>query len=407
MFTVLALLLCYSLLTFGAVLPHSWTLLSVMWLAAIAGCFAVQTFRRPGKLDLSLPLLFILASLLFGLLPPKLAVGLVAAAWAWTAARNADDARTLRFFHILLFIGVLEALLGLVQFFVSPGWIFGYINSYYRSSGTLINRNHFAGLLEMLIPVSFGLAYIAVRRYSELARPYLYLLAGAFMGVALLFSVSRMGIFSLAVTLCFLAFVLYLRKSQRRLAVGLGLGMLGLVTAGALWIGIDVIVQRYSELSGGEDAIVREGRIVLFSDTVRMIRANPWGVGIGKYEDRFREYQTVHPERLFDHAHNDYLETAAEWGIAVASAFWVFLFAVLIRAVRLFVSLESPEQRGILLACVGSIFSILVHSLTDFNLQIPSNAMLFFTFVGISLAMPKPEVVGRTNAPKGNAVEVF
>ncbi len=30
--------------------------------------------------------------------------------------------------------------------------------------------------------------------------------------------------------------------------------------------------------------------------------------------------------------------------------------------------------------------SILLHSLTDFNLQIPSNAMLFFTFVGISLA---------------------
>ena len=49
------------------------------------------------------------------------------------------------------------------------------------------------------------------------------------------------------------------------------------------------------------------------------------------------------------------------------------------------------EQRGILLVCIGAIFTILVHSLTDFNLQIPSNAMLFFTFIGISLALPLPE----------------
>ncbi len=78
-----------------------------------------------------------------------------------------------------------------------------------------------------------------------------------------------------------------------------------------------------------------------------------------------------------------------EWGLPVAAAFWSFLIFVVIRGVRLLVSIDSPEQRGILLASTGAIFSILVHSLTDFNLQIPSNAMLFFTFVGISLAMPR------------------
>ena len=33
---------------------------------------------------------------------------------------------------------------------------------------------------------------------------------------------------------------------------------------------------------------------------------------------------------------------------------------------------------------MGAMFSILLHSLTDFNLQIPSNLMLFFLFVGIT-----------------------
>jgi len=63
------------------------------------------------------------------------------------------------------------------QYFIAPGWIFGYTNSG-AVSGTLINRNHFAGLLEMLIPVAFGLAYIAARRHRDTARAYVYLAAG-------------------------------------------------------------------------------------------------------------------------------------------------------------------------------------------------------------------------------------
>jgi O-antigen ligase len=389
MFGILAILLGYSLLTFGAVLPANWFLLGIFWLIAIAITFAVHAFRRP-SLDVSLLLPFTFAAVLFAFLPVKLGVGVIALAWAYAAARNSDVAGGVRFFRVLVFIGVLEALLGLFQFFITPGWIFGYINAVYRVSGTLINRNHFAGLLEMLIPASFGLAFLTAARYGELARSYLYLLAGALMGLALLFSVSRMGIFSFLATVCFLVFLVQLPKSQRRMSRVMAGAMVGMVAAGALWIGIDIIVARYSELIG-QDALLREGRLTLFSDTARMIRDNPFGVGVGNYEDRFREYQTVYPNLLFDHAHNDYLETAAEWGVPAAILFWVFVACVLFRAVRLFIRVESPEQRGILLACIGGIFSILVHSLTDFNLQIPSNALLFFTLIGTALAMPVKE----------------
>src|SRR5262249_27193612 len=144
--------------------------------------------------------------------------------------------------------------------------------------------------------------------------------------------------------------------------------------AGAFWIGVDGIVQRYSELVG-QDAILREGRILVYRDALRMIGANPAGVGTGNFQDRYRQYQTFRPDLLFDHAHNDYLETAAEWGVPLAAVFWAFLFFSLIRCVRLFVSIESAEQRGVLLSCMGAMFAILVHSFTDFSLQIPSNAM--------------------------------
>jgi hypothetical protein len=359
-----------------------------MWILGICGLFVIRSLRNRSVTFISF-LFFLFCTCVIVFVPPKVSVALLAAGWAYFAAAK-NHSRVIRFFHLLLVLGVLEALLGLIQYSIAPGWIFGYINNFYRTSGTLINRNHFAGLLEMLIPIGFGLAYSAARRFGEMARPYLYLLASSFMGLGLLFSVSRMGIFSFVATVLFLGFVLRLRTAQHKLSLLLASSTLGLVLAGALWIGIDVIVARYSELVG-QDAILREGRVLVFRDAIRMIGSNPLGVGPGNFQDYFRRYQIFRPDLLFDHAHNDYLETAAEWGIPLAAFFWIFVFFVLIRGVRVFTTMRSPEGRGILLACVGAIFSILVHSLTDFNLQIPSNAMLFFSFIGISLACPVDE----------------
>jgi O-antigen ligase len=379
-------------MSFGGVLRYTWIAVEISWLVS-ACVLLVFRFARRRVVDRPLIVFIVASGLIIAFVESKLAVGFMAAAWAYLAASR-DTHKTIRFLRFLLVAGILEALLGLTQYFVAPGWIPGYQNPFAITSGTLINRNHYAGLLEMLIPVAFGLAYTSARRSGDIARPYLYLFAGAFMGLALLFSLSRMGILSFLITVFFLATVLQLRKSQRRTAVALGFGIVGLVVIGALWIGTDGIVQRYSELAK-EDAVLREGRILVYRDALRMIAANPAGVGTGNFQDRFREYQTYHPDLLFDHAHNDYLETAAEWGLPVAAAFWSFLIFVVIRGVRLFVSIDSPEQRGILLACTGAVVSILVHSLADFNLQIPSNAMLFFTFAGISLALPLKEALGK------------
>jgi|SRR5579883_2201833 len=385
MFGVLAVSLVVELLSFGGVLRHTWLAVQIFWLISL---FFVLVFRfiRARSLDTSVLLFTVVSACIVVIVPPKFGVGLMAAAWAYLASLNGES-KVLRFFHFLVAVGVLEAFLGLVQYFVAPGWILGYQNKFYATSGTLINRNHFAGLLEMLIPVTFGLAYYSVRRSGEYARAYIYLLVGAFVALALLFSLSRMGIFSFLSTVLFLGIVLQFRKSQRRTSVFLAFGMVGLVLAGAIWVGIDGIVERYSQLTN-EESIMREGRIIIFRDALRMIAATPGGVGTGNFQDRYRPYQTFQPSLLVDHAHNDYLETAAEWGVPVAAAFWAFLIFAVFRAVRVFLDVDSPGESGILLACAGAIFAILVHSLADFNLQIPSNAMLFFSFVGVSLAFP-------------------
>src|SRR5262245_10819588 len=392
MFILLTAVTTYGLLRFGAVLPSDWFLLVIFWSVGIAGWLVWQALRGRSWHVMFLVLIF-LAAVMFWFLQPLWSTAIVAGIWAWHDTARNNQQGVIRFLKVLLVIGLFEALLGLAQFFIIPGWILGYINPVTRSSGTLINPNHFAGLMEMFIPVALGLAYMSARRSGGLARAYTYLLVGALMSLALLFSVSRMGILSFLFTLCFLV-ILQWHRSRRSLAAGLALGMGALVAAGAFWIGVDSVVQRYSELMVG-DGFFRQSRVMIFRDVTRMIAANPLGIGVDNFHNRFREYQTFYPNLLFDHAHNDYLETAAEWGLPVAMAFWSFIVFTAARAVRLFVSVQSLEQQGILLACIGAILAILVHSLMDFNLQIPSNAMLFFTFVGISLAMHLPKSVHR------------
>ncbi len=339
MFGFLGIVWTFTLVNFGGVLPHTAFGLHLGMVVAVLGLFVVSALR--GRVMDVRSSGALLAALAMGIwLGPRLGVPLFSGVWAYFACRNSDDRRLVRFLHFLLLVGIAEALLGLFQYFVTPGWIFGYINAGSSSSGTLINRNHFAGLLEMLVPSAFGLSYLAARRDPDLFRSYAYLVVGAVISLALIFSASRMGIVSLFATVGFMALMIRMRASQKRVATVMGFGLAGLVMAAALWIGVDAILERYGMLLEA-DAALREGRMIVYSDSLKMIADSPWGIGIDGYRDVFRQYQTFNPGLLFDHAHNDYLETAAEWGVLIAAGFWIFIIGVLVQSVRVFLTSQA------------------------------------------------------------------
>src|SRR2546426_12654598 len=101
MFTLLAALLCYALLTFGAVLPNSWLSISIIWLISFIG-LVVHIMMRDQKAPASLLLVIALAIFILGFVQPKLAIGFAAGLWAWAAASRNDQRQTLRFFHLLI-----------------------------------------------------------------------------------------------------------------------------------------------------------------------------------------------------------------------------------------------------------------------------------------------------------------
>src|SRR5207245_11558153 len=74
--------------------------------------------------------------------------------------RNPNAKRLLVF--AIVSLGVFEALYGLIQYLTGWQQIFTYVKKYYLEevTGTYINRNHFAGFLEMTLPFAVALALL-------------------------------------------------------------------------------------------------------------------------------------------------------------------------------------------------------------------------------------------------------
>ncbi len=110
------------------------------------------------------------------------------------------------------------------------------------------------------------------------------------------------------------------------------------------------------------------------------------GTGLGTFPVVYTEVQTTFLTQFVNHAHNDYLEISSDLGIPAALLLFASILYALVCAVRTFLHGEGKYTPAISLACVGSIVAILLHSLTDFNLHIPANALLFAVILGLALA---------------------
>lgn len=123
----------------------------------------------------------------------------------------------------------------------------------------------------------------------------------------------------------------------------------------------------------------------LWRDTLGLIKAFPaFGCGLGAYESCFAKYQSVTPMFTFDFAHNDYLQLMAELGVIGFAAGFLFLLRLFRQTVRTAITAPPRDRRCVAMACAGSFTAILVHSLADFNLYIPANAMLLAWISGIA-----------------------
>jgi O-antigen ligase len=310
----------------------------------------------------------------------------------------------------LLALCLFEALYGLVQYLTGWQQIGTYEKIAYTmmATGTYINPNHFAGLLEMALPLTFAWSLwefervaaaklrdrsrdsrwpvLAAMLSGEVAPVFaLFLFATLVLAAALLFSRSRMGIFSAFIGLGAVAtgWIALRRKSRSATSGFAAAGLMLLILAGVLaagaWIGFGPVLTRFRDTESDLPS-----RLTLWKDTIELIRAHPvWGTGPGSFEDAYTLVQAADLEKRMDHAHSDYLEFAEEWGIPAAALLFALVGGVLARGALEFWRARPSEECMFLLGCCGSALGLLVHSVADFNLHIPANAFLFATLLGL------------------------
>ncbi|MBI9087276.1 MAG: O-antigen ligase family protein [Desulfobacterales bacterium] len=255
------------------------------------------------------------------------------------------------------------------------------------SSSTYGNPNHFAGFLVMAIPASLGL-YMAGARTTIGAVVGLGLTL--FLLTALVLSTSRGGWVSGAAGLGFMAAVRMrrLRVNPKRL-----LYWIVPVTVFLLLVALGnraVVMDIRSFFAVASDASLLS-RATVWKSILAMIADYPLlGVGPGNFALVFTQYQppvgsVVAVRYLF--AHNDYLQFLADAGLPLLVVMgWA--------GARFYGSgfskLKHPDRfvRRMTLATMASVSGILVFSLTDFNLHIPANALLFTVLVALTVTPP-------------------
>ncbi|MFN7948487.1 MAG: O-antigen ligase family protein [Blastocatellia bacterium] len=309
--------------------------------------------------------------------------------------------------NFLVIFGLALAVFGLIQHFAWNGklyWLRPLTVAAASPFGPFVNHNHFAGYLEMLAPLPVALI---VTGAASRGRRLFYLFAAAMMGIAVVASLSRAGMISLLAAMLFLLALSFrlrpqpgrLQHAASRLGSASAVIVVSLaIVAGIFWIGADPVIDRVTngKLAGAEAGAetFHTSRGWIWKDTVRMISASPvLGVGLGAYQTAWPNYSEADGALIVDKAHNDYLQLLAEAGIIgglLALWFIVTVFRLVAQGLRS----PDPLMMATAMGSAAGITAMLVHSFFDFNLQLPSNSLLFLLLTATATqAAAAPETV--------------
>jgi O-antigen ligase len=303
------------------------------------------------------------------------------------AFRTAEDWRG--FVWFVMSFGFLVAIFGILQHLTFNGKLYWFREMRYGGIpfGPYVNRNHFAGFAELVIPVALvPLVLGKVRRERWFAVAIFALLP---IG-ALFLSASRGGMLSFAAEIGVLALLMVLRRAGGRhvLAGGVVLLLAFLLVS---WLGVRQILERFSSMQSLEVTVGK--RATMRQDAWHMFRDHPWtGTGLGTFPLVFPAYESLYDGKIVNHAHNDYLEMLADTGLAGALCCTWYLGALFFVSLKQLLVTDNSFAAALHLSGLVACCGFLVHSLVDFNLHMPGNALLFFLMALLSTAhiLPAP-----------------
>ena len=296
--------------------------------------------------------------------------------------RTRSDFR--RLLWLIIFIGAFLSLFGLFKKYIGnpfPWWNYGNIP---ENAGHLIstygNRNHLTGYLEMALPLAFALL---ITGYTGIKRFALVLLSILLAGV-LLFAMSRGGWISGFCGLLFMAIVLLTSRhfDNKKAILVVMVSSFVLIIIG---LSSTALVERILSFEHAGETGSFVGRAKVWGGVMEMIRDHPvFGVGPGNFANAVAQYLPPAENRHY-YAHNDYLQFVSVVGLPLVLC---VLWMVICTYKRGFKKLKNESRlvRGATVGALSGITALLVHSMVDFNLNIPANAILFTVLVALAVS---------------------
>jgi O-antigen ligase len=275
----------------------------------------------------------------------------------------------------------------------------------YRAYGTFEQPNPFAGFVGMVLPIGVMLtAYFMVRvawcvtndhrsRITQYAvRGTLYAVGTLLLAAGLYLSFSRGAWLGAAAAIG--AVIVF---APRRLWIGLALGLaalIGLIALSGAGLLPTSIGERLAD--AGTLLEIRDVRGVPINDAnyalierqahwqaaLNMLTEQPWtGVGFSNYQPLYEQYRLLNWPMPLGHAHNIYLNIAAETGVIGLGLYlwlWISIFVLTFRTIRRAQGLD----RAVAVGLMGAWVFLGTHMLVD-NLYVNNTHLMIGALLGL------------------------
>lgn len=288
----------------------------------------------------------------------------------------------------LVFLAMAISFYAVFQFFTGSDRVWFSDGNYRgRASGTYISPNHLAGFLEMVLPLA--LAHTLVGRERALTKILLGYAALVLMA-GIVVSASRGSWVSTVLALVFFCGTLLSHRNHRLPALALLVVLM--VSGGVMVTRTDFFKARFHQ-AAGPGKVDLNTRYDMWSAAVRLWKDHFWtGAGPGHYDVRWSAYRPASVQLRADRAHNDYLNTLADWGVVGAGLILAALGALAVGVIMTWKQVRRGENDfrsnlsnkfAFVLGASCGLLALLVHSMVDFNLQIPANAILAVSLMAL------------------------
>jgi O-antigen ligase len=293
-----------------------------------------------------------------------------------------------------------------------------------RATGTFPNPDHLAGYLELSLAAGLGLLLaqfgsgtshtlnwrqrVAQAADFLISSKMLVRLTLVVMVVALVLTRSRMGngaFFFSMLLVGAMAAATSARLRRPALWVVVSMAVIDVVVIGQ-WVGLERVVDRMTETAEstaieagqpsdfeGTEPVLREEslqqRLRVPALSLPLIWQRPWfGHGGGSYQYAFPDVKPADLPLFWNHAHNDYVELAVDVGLVGLLPLLLLAALTAWRSARMLRDVNSRLMQGVGVSALTALCCMGLHSLVDFNLQIPANAFVFTTLLALVWAVP-------------------